>query len=376
MAVAGGVAAVARADELRRRLPTHDAGQDPGADAADPGGGPTPSTATPGPTSAAPSPAGSTSSSPDVSPDVSPEASPEVSPDLSPDVSPGTASASPAPALPRGGRTVFPRYRLVGYSGGPGASAFGRLGIGDLDARIREIESVGSHYGGSVPVAGRDVTGAAATGREVLPVLELIAVVAQRHPGDDRLFRVRIDPAVIDTYLAAARRYRALLLLNVQPGRAAFLDEVRALERWLVEPDVGVALDPEWAVSPPAVPGAVFGHVTGAELDAVDAYLAGVVAAHGLPEKVMVVHQLAPTVIRGISALRPRAGVVVVKSVDGIGSPAAKTTTWRRLVADLPRGVRPGFKLFFDEDTADGAALMTSSQVLALRPVPDYVLYE
>jgi hypothetical protein len=77
-----------------------------------------------------------------------------------------------------------------------------------------------------------------------------------------------------------------------------------------------------------------------------------------------------------MSALRARPGVVVVVSVDGIGTPAAKTTTWRRLVADLPRGVRPGFKLFFDEDTAGGGPLMSSSQVLALSPVPDYVLYE
>ena len=30
-----------------------------------------------------------------------------------------------------------------------------------------------------------------------------------------------------------------LLLLDVQPGRADFLDEVVALERWLREPDVG-----------------------------------------------------------------------------------------------------------------------------------------
>jgi hypothetical protein len=81
-------------------------------------------------------------------------------------------------------------------------------------------------------------------------------------------------------------------------------------------------------------------------------------------------------VIRGLSTLRARPGVVAVVSVDGIGTPAAKTATWRQLVANLPRGVRPGFKLFFGEDTARGGPLMSSSQVLGLSPVPDYVLYE
>src|SRR5688572_13744121 len=52
-----------------------------------------------------------------------------------------TPSATPSPvALPWAGRTLLPRYRLVGYVGAPASSALGRLGIGDLDSRAREIE--------------------------------------------------------------------------------------------------------------------------------------------------------------------------------------------------------------------------------------------
>ena len=47
----------------------------------------------------------------------------------------------------------------------------------------------------------------------------------------------------------------AILILDVQPGYADFMTEVRRLEPWLREPDVGLALDPEWHVSPPDVPG-------------------------------------------------------------------------------------------------------------------------
>jgi hypothetical protein len=249
---------------------------------------------------------------------------------------------------------------LVGFSGGPGTAAFGRLGVGDIDDRVAEIEKLGDSYG---------------DGRTVLPVLELIAVVAQPRPGDDGTYRVRVDPAVVDAYLAAARRHHGLLLLGIQPGRADFLDEVKAFERWLVEPDVGVALDPEWAVGPRQVPGRVFGSTTGKELDAVSAYLQGLVTEHDLPQKAMVVHQLAPRVIRTLAGLVDRPGVVVVKSVDGIGSPSQKTATWKRLVAGLPEFVHPGFKLFYEEDTRD-ASLMTPEQVLGLVPTPEYVLYE
>jgi hypothetical protein len=263
--------------------------------------------------------------------------------------------------LPRGGRTVFPRFRLVGFCGLPGAPALGRLGIGALRDRITEIERMAARY---------------AVDRQPLPVLELIAVVVQGSPGPDGGFRVRIASQVIRDHLAAARDNGALLLLNVQPGRRHFLEEVRALEPWLREPDVGVALDPEWAVGPGQVPGRVFGSTTGAELDAVARYLSGLVTGGGLPEKVMIVHQLAPSIIRGQSALRDHPGVAVVKSVDGIGTAAAKTDTWRRLVTAMPPVMHPGFKLFFDEDTRRGSRLMTPAEVLALTPTPEYVVYE
>jgi hypothetical protein len=274
---------------------------------------------------------------------------------------PSPSSSPPGAELPRGGREVFPRYRLVGYCGAPGSPSLGRLGIGRLDDRVKEIEKVARGY---------------AADREPLPVLELIAVVVQAHPGSDGRYRVRIGDDVIRTHLDAARRHRALLLLNVQPGRARFLDEVRSLERWLREPDVGVALDPEWAVAPGQTPGRVFGSTTGAVIDSVAAYLDGLVRAGGLPQKVLVVHQLNPRIVTGWQALRRRSGVVVVKSVDGIGNSAEKITTWKRLVKGLPSTLHPGFKLFFDEDRRDGGRLMSAAQVLALRPRPEYVMYE
>jgi len=279
-------------------------------------------------------------------------------------------SAQDRPELPRGGRSLFPRYRVVAYAGLPGTPALGRLGIGDLDTRTAELERL----------AARHVS----DGREPLPALELVTVVAQSRPGRDGRFRVRIDPGIVDDHLAAARRCRALLLLNIQPGRASLLDEVRAHARWLREPDVGVALDPEWAVRGRARPGEVFGYITGSELDAVSAWLAGVVADHDLPDKLMVVHVLAPSVLRRTGPLRRRPGVQVVRSADGIGGPVAKRRSWVAVQAGGAKaGARhgagvlsPGFKLFFVEDARGRSRLMTPSEVLALRPVPDYVCYE
>lgn len=283
----------------------------------------------------------------------------------SPSPTPGPASTSLLPEppaageLPRGGRTVFPRYQLVAYVGLPGSPALGPLDR-DLDKRADRLERQAKPY---------------AAGRELLPVMELIVVVANARPGRDGLYRSRIDDAETDRYLAVARRHKMLLLLDVQPGRADTLREVKRLERWLSEPDVGLAFDPEWAVGPGQVPGRVFGSTTGAELDALATYLSGLVKAHDLPEKVFVFHQLSRRIVRNETALKPHPGVVTVKSVDGIGHMANKLSTWKKLTTKLPPGVHAGFKLFFDEDTRHGK-LMTPPQVLALHPRPELVVYE
>jgi hypothetical protein len=271
-----------------------------------------------------------------------------------------TPTPLPAPAdLPRGGRTIFPKYQLVGYVGLPGSPALGPLDK-DLDAKAATLEKLARSY---------------AAGRTPLPVMELITVVAKASPGKDRMYRGRLDDAKIAEYLAVARKHKMLLLLDVQPGRAKILPEVKRLEKWLKEPDVGLAFDPEWAVGPNQVPGRVFGRTSGAELDSIAAYLSGLVTANDLPEKVFVFHQLSARIVTGEAALKQHPGVVTIKSVDGIGARVDKLKTWTKLTATLPAGVHAGFKLFYTEDTRHGP-LMTPAQVLALKPRPELVIYE
>ena len=281
-----------------------------------------------------------------------------------------SSSAEPAPSttaeptptqveLPGGGTRVFPDRRLVGFSGAPGSPALGPM-TGDLVAATERLRQQAAPYG---------------VDRPVLPTFELIATTAHPFPGPNGTYATTPDDAVVQQYLDAARAAGGILLLGIQPGSGDFLPAVQHYERWLTEPDVGVALDPEWAVEPRQVPGDVFGGTTGAELDAVSAYLDGLVTAHRLPQKVMLYHQLHAGIVTGVEALVDRPGVAVVKSVDGIGAAADKIGTYQRVMAGTPPFVHAGFKLFYEEDARSGP-LMTPEQVLALVPQPEYVLYE
>jgi hypothetical protein len=272
-------------------------------------------------------------------------------------------AAPPAPPAPSAPVTPPPnaleKTLLVGFCGAPGSKALGRM-TGDLDAASRELR--------------RRIRDFPAL-RPITPVVELIATTVHPTPGADGMYRSRCSDETVREYLDAARALNGLLLLNIQPGRADFLPEVQAYERWLTEPDVGVALDPEWAVEPGVVPGRKFGRTTGSELDGVARYLGDLAGAHRLPAKVMIYHQVAASIVRDEDELRAHPGVSVVKVVDGIGSAADKKATWKTLMKTKPEHARAGFKLFFDEDTRH-AALMTPADVLSLNPTPSYVLYE
>jgi len=276
------------------------------------------------------------------------------------------AAAIPAPEpqgpeLPRGGRTLFPHYRLVGFCGTPGAPNLGEL-TGNLPKRAKELEKYTAQYGGD---------------REVLPVFELIAVLVMGYPGADKKWRRRVPDSVVDEYLAAARANKAILLLNIQPGHSDFVTEVKAFERYLREPDVGVALDPEWQMwQANQKPGSVYGQTTGEVIDQVGAYLSDLVRENHLPEKALVFHQVNGHVLKDEPAIGQHPGVVVIKSVDGLGFTRSKIETYHYLLKSMPEGVHPGFKLFFDEDVRYGGRLMAPKEVMALAPVPEYVMYE
>ena len=83
---------------------------------------------------------------------------------------------------------------------------------------------------------------------------------------------------------------------------------VKRYEQFLLKPNVGVALDSEWRMAPDQVPAKVRGHVTGAEVNAVTAYLSKLTVSHGLPQKVVVLHNFTQQMILDRTTIKARSG--------------------------------------------------------------------
>jgi hypothetical protein len=261
-----------------------------------------------------------------------------------------------APELPGGGRRIFPGRLVVALYGSPLTHRLGRLGLGPPAFAAEALRDQARAYAGARPV---------------LPAFEVVSTVARRTPGPDGSFTNLLSEDVIEAYLAQARDLQGLLILDIQPARRSFADEVRRYERFLREPDVGLALDPEWRVGPGEVPGRVVGKVKAAEVNQVIDYLAAIVRRYDLPQKLLVIHQFTPSMVEDRHRLHIPPELAVTFDIDGVGKRAAKIANYQDLAAG-PKGSHQGIKLYYTQDVG----LMAPWEILGLEPQPDLVIYQ
>lgn len=258
-------------------------------------------------------------------------------------VSPPTTAVDQEPAarqatsLPGGGKTVFGKKRfLTAFYGTAGTSSLGVLGEDDPDRAFQRIKQAGK------PFLQR--------GEKLMPVYELVVTVAD---GSDNPTAAGdhshdILHSQVQSYIDAAHRNGALLLLDLQPGRTDFLETAKRWEWALKDPWVGLALDPEWRVGPTEVPGQTIGSVSAKEINRTSGWLSKLTTAAGLPEKLFVLHQFQDGMVPDIGKVRAREGLAMVQHVDGFGSPAIKLSTYAGVAR--PKKFTMGFKIFYDED--------------------------
>jgi hypothetical protein len=277
---------------------------------------------------------------------------------------PPSASAAPAvstakpperPQLPQGGTRIFPTYRVVAYYGTAGTGTLGVLGEAAPDKMLPKLRGAAKGFAGD---------------RKIQVAYELIASVAQASPGKDGDYSRMIDLNRIQQYVDQAKRNKVLVILDLQPGRGDFLPQAKALERFLIQPHVGLALDPEWRMPRDKVPGKTIGNVSPAEVNRVSAYVSGLVERHNLPEKLFVLHQFRASMLPDVQNVRKRPGLAMVQHVDGFGTRSEKDATWNRL--RRPQQFHMGYKLFYDEDVKR----YSPRDVLKFKPVPELISYQ
>jgi hypothetical protein len=270
---------------------------------------------------------------------------------------------SAAPAVPTAPRadpvpSLLASHLLVTYYGNPHSALMGVLGKLTGEARGNALMRQAAAY-------------APLTRKRVLPAYHLVAAIAQPRPGTDGRWRRRESADVIRALLVEARQRGFHLVLDVQPGRAAVLDELAYLRPFLAEPDVHLALDPEFAMAEGAVPGRTIGHMPAADVNAAARFLSALVASGRLPPKVLIVHQFAVRMLPDVGRIESAPGVDLVLDMDGFGSRSLKLASYRTIMRRWPSNFA-GMKLFYTIDTN----LFRPEDVMGLTPTPSVVIYQ
>lgn len=299
-------------------------------------------------------------------PDTGEGAAPAATSSASPvgAVSGATPSTSPTPSpaplaqLPRGGRSIFPKHLVVAYYGTSGTGALGVLGETGPEVAAKRTQQAALPF-------------QAASGRPVLPAFELITTVAAARAGADGLYSTSLPLEEVMRYVKVAQQAKMLVILDFQPGRATFLEQVKRYEKALLEPNVGVALDPEWKLTATQRPLKQIGTSAAQPINDVSSYLANLTLKNRLPEKIFMIHQFKTYQLPDREKIVDRPGLATVLHVDGFGGQGAKKETYGLLHSKDGQFVN-AFKLFYDEDVD----LMTPAEAMALTPRPELISYQ
>ena len=280
-------------------------------------------------------------------------------------LTPPSPAAPPSPSRPapvahaaKQPASILDTHVLVAWYGNPWTGRMGILGRLSGDALADGLRRQVAAY--------KQVSE-----KEVLAAYELIAVVAQAQPGSDGLYRRRESREVIDRMLKEARAAGFKLILDIQTGRSSVLSELQHLAPYLDEPDVYVALDPEFSMGRDGVPGRRIGTMPASEVNDAISVLENVIEQHDLPPKVLIVHQFTTAMLPDKEAISESKSLDIVLDMDGFGPPELKRNTYKTVLRQH-RLEFSGFKLFYIQDTG----LLEPAQVLALSPSPSVIIYQ
>ncbi|MDK8767274.1 hypothetical protein QP932_01980 [Corynebacterium freneyi] len=262
--------------------------------------------------------------------------------------------------LPGGGQLVFPGRHMIATYGHPGAPVLGVMGEETPEEAVTHAKQLVEEYQGL-------------TGDKVIPAFEIIASVAQASPGPHNDYSEPAPIEALKPYVDAMTEAGGYVIIDLQPGRADFVDQAKYYEELLKLPNVGLALDPEWKLTPDGLPNVAVGHVQAEEVNRVIDYLADLTAENNLPQKVLMLHQFQLQMLRDRETLDlSRPELAVVLHADGHGTPEQKFETWNVMRQDLQPEIFMAWKNFIDEDQP----MFTPEQTMDIEPRPWIVTYQ
>jgi hypothetical protein len=259
---------------------------------------------------------------------------------------------------------LLPNHRIVAFYGNPLSKKMGVLGEYPKDDMLARLDKEVARWAKADP------------SHPIIPALHLIVTVAQGAPGKNGLYRLQMRDSMVNEIYSWAKAKKGVFFVDVQVGKSTLQAELPRLRPILENPDVHLAVDPEFSMAPSGrVPGTKIGTLDAKDINWAVSFLDEIARAKNLPPKILVVHRFTRPMVTNAREIKPTPHVQVVMDMDGWGPPWLKFDSYHDYVKAEPVQFT-GFKLFFHNDTKKGDALLTPAEVLRLKPRPLYIQYQ
>ena len=259
---------------------------------------------------------------------------------------------------------ILPNKRIVAYYGNPLSKKMGVLGEFPKDEMLAKLDREVANWAKADP------------SHPVVPALHLIVTVAQGAPGKNGLYRLQMRDSLVNEVYSWIKAKGGIFFVDIQVGKSTIQAELPRLRPILENPDVHLALDPEFAMAPSGkVPGSKIGTLDAKDVNWAVNFLDEIVRAKNLPPKILVVHRFTRPMVTNYRDIRFTPHVQIVMDMDGWGPPWLKFDSYHDYVKREPVQFT-GFKIVYGNDTKKGDALLTPAEVLRLNPRPLYIQYQ
>lgn len=246
---------------------------------------------------------------------------------------------------------------IVAYYGRPGVKSLGVLGQHSLESLIPIVKAKADEY--------KKATG----NQNVVPGFDIIYGLAAAEKGRDGDYLIPLSSKKLMPYIDAAQKHGFAVFIDTQLGIMRPHESVQPVLKYLKHNNVHLAIDPEFEVYGLDVrPGKVIGHITGEDINRVQASMTEYMHKHGIKEKkILVVHMFRHTMVQNKNSIKKYDNIDLVFNLDGHGSPKLKVDIYNGIYTkETSDKLAGGFKLFFGEDKP---RLMTPKEVMGLEAV-------
>ncbi len=259
---------------------------------------------------------------------------------------------------------ILPFYRIVAYYGNFYSKGMGVLGQYPEPEMLAKLQLEVDRWNAADPST------------PVMPAIHYIVTTAQELPQKDGSYSLRMPDSQIDRALELADAIHGIVFIDFQVGKSTLQKELPLYEEYLSKPNVHLGIDPEFSMKGKYPPGREIGMFTADDINYAVNYLAGLVRAHDLPPKILVVHRFTYDMVQNAEQIKPLPEVQFVMDMDGWGDQAKKLGTYTNVVAAEPVQFT-GFKLFYKNDLLPpSTGMFTPEKLMKLTPRPIYIQYQ